>query len=215
MDNSNDNHYGDQAESESVSIALLQDRWTLWQREKKPKDGTPFQIGGTVLGGLSATLAAGVEPPLASAVAKLALKHPESNWGSFYGPVSVHGGYVPPELKLRNIATWEAIGDKGYPGAQQLMRETRHRAFTTTLVPVVAGSAINYALDKTVYKSEPYGAVTAGFDTLGAACISGMPAPLPARYAIPIKTALIVGGHVAARWIDRHQRETKCRTDNK
>jgi hypothetical protein len=178
----------------------LNDIWLLWKEGVPVKDGTLVQLGGAVLaGGFGGTLSRVLAPPLPSDLQALVLKYPRSGWCQ---PLP---RYQPASLTMRQLAQWEKTGVKGFefPGAQRLLEETQQRALVSSVGSAICGSALNYVLDNTVYKSQPYGPYTATFDTAGVGLICTIPLPLRTWMEIPTKTAMIVLGHILCRRHDR------------
>lgn len=154
------------------------DRSDLW-RVIAPLGGV---TGGSLLGRAAAL-------PTATEVSQLIIRHPQSSW-------HLVGG-LEARMQLENIVTWGAVGERAYPGAQTLLDTVRRRGLRNSLASGICGTAINLAMDKTVFRSSRYGTFSAMFDTVGVLAISAMP-----EVHFALKTAMIVGGHAMARSLD-------------
>ena len=150
-----------------------------------------LHAGSSAIGiGLGALMGRMVATPTRGEIAALTAKYPLSSWPRMTGN-SVR-------MELENVVSWGPSIGKAYPEAETVLTNAKRSGLVNSFTAAVAGTAINYALDKTVYGSAQYGTYSAIFDSVGVAVIAGMP-EIPAF----AKTAVIVGGHALARKLDR------------
>lgn len=130
------------------------------------------------------------EFPLQADIAALAVKYPASAWSRWKSGMN-------PRVQLENIASWEKVGCNLHPESVQLLNKCRDRGLKNGLYLSLGGAAINFTLDKTVFKSSHYGVASGLFDSVGMFAIASVPFVHPA-----FKLPAMVAGHIAARKLD-------------